>query len=283
MDWPKIKNILIGVLIVTNLLLAFTFHRNRLRFEAENSDNLQGVIQLFASKNISLPIKNISFPNKMRSMNVLFEKYGLRDIDGILNGDYIFDGEKYITDSHVLVISDTGLFYANKLWVSKILEVKESAYTPIVDPIYISDIKLKVDAYLVDLGLDKHYDNLNVYELGDYTIVKLQQYFEGYLLEESKTTLWFSNNIGIGMERKNATNIIDTVGTYYDIISLDRILYSLLPKLSSDVPVKEISIVYKLNDDSLLVSDLIEGEALPYYQIIMGDGEIFHLRAIIND
>ena len=68
-----------------------------------------------------------------------------------------------------------------------------------------------------------------------------------------------------------------------DIISLDRVLYSLLPKLTVGIPIKDISIVYKLNDDSLLVSDLIEGEALPYYQVTMGDGVIFHLRAIKND
>lgn len=283
MDWPKIKNILIGVLIVSNLLLGFTFYRNRLRFETENRDNLQGVIQLFASKNISLPIKNNSFPAQMRSMNVLFEKYGLRHIDGILNGDYVYDGEKYLTDTHVLVVSDTGLFYADKTWVSKILEIKESAYTPIVDPVEVSETKVKVDAFLLDLGLEKHYDTINAYAFEDFLVVKLHQYFDGYLIEESKTTIWFLNDQGIGLERENATNIIDTLGTYYDIISLDRVLYSLLPKLTSDIPVKDISIIYKLNDNSLMVSDLIEGEALPYYQITMGDGVVFHLRAINND
>lgn len=283
MDWPKIKSILIGVLIVTNLLLGFTFYRDRLRFESENSDNLQGVIQLFASKNITLPLEDDTFPSQMRSMNVSFEKYGLRHINDITNGDYLFDGEKYLTDSHVLVVSDTGLFYIEKAWVSKILDIDEKAYTPIVDPVALSEIKVKVDAYFLDLDLEHHYDTINAFEVGDYTVVKLHQYFDGYLLEESKTTLWFLDNRGIGLERENATNIIDTLGTYYDIISLDRILYSLLPKLASDIPVKDISIVYKLNDDSLMVSDLIEGEALPYYQITLGDGRIFHLRAINND
>ena len=283
MDWPKIKNILIGVLIVSNLLLGFTFYRDRLRFETENTDNLQGVIQLFASKNISLPMEKDAFPKQMRSMNVLFEKYGLRNIDGILNGDYIFDGEKYLTDTHVLVVSDTGLFYADKKWLSKILESNEKAYAPIVDPVDISGLKVNVDTFLSNLGLEKHYDSINAYEIDGYTVVKLYQYFDGYMIEESKTTVWFLNGQGIGLERENATNIIDTLGTYYDIISLDRVLYSLLPKLTVGIPIKDISIVYKLNDDSLLVSDLIEGEALPYYQVTMGDGVIFHLRAIKND
>ena len=68
----------------------------------------------------------------------------------------------------------------------------------------------------------------------------------------------------------------------YDIISIDRILYTLLPKLQAGDTIESVSVIYKLNDESLLVSDLVLGEALPYYRIVLKSGEAYHMRAVVN-
>ena len=106
-------------------------------------------------------------------------------------------------------------------------------FVEITDAEIVKKFNDKADEFLTIGGYPLNYDGLEVAKLGNYTLVKLLQNYEGYLFEESKTLIWFYEDTIVGFKRANTINISSTPGSKYDIISIDRILYTLLPKLQS--------------------------------------------------
>ncbi len=285
MDWPKIKSILIIVLLITNVMLGYTYVREQKRFEVEEKNNIEGVIQLFENKGVVIKPKNLVFPRSIKSINVDFETYGQSNVDALLGNDYIFDGEKYISGDQFVLLGETHILYANDAHYSRIVQDDLSSlrqFTEVVDEAVVKSLNDKVDAFLTRGGFALNYDAIEVMKLGDYKLVKLLQNYDNYLFEESKTFIWFYDDAIIGFKRDNTINISATPGSKYDIISIDRILYTLLPKLQKGEVIESVSVIYKLNDESLLVSDLVLGEALPYYRIVLKSGVSYHVRAVVN-
>lgn len=285
MDWPKIKSILIIVLLMTNIMLAYTYVREQQRFEDEEKNNIDGVIRLFENKGVAIKTQNLTFPKSIESVNIDFETYGQSNVDLLLGNDYAFDGEKYISGDRFVMLGDTEILYAFDDHYSRVSQDELPSLTRFVDVTdeeVIKSYQTKADAFLTKGGYSLNYDGLNVMKLGDYTLVHLNQNYEGYLFEESRTLIWFYEDAIVGFKRSNTINISSTPGSKYDIISIDRILYTLLPKLQAGDTIESVSVIYKLNDESLLVSDLVLGEALPYYRIVLKSGEAYHMRAVVN-
>jgi hypothetical protein len=285
MDWPKIKSILIIVLLITNIMLGYTYIREQQRFEDEEKNNIEGVIQLFENKGVAINTQNMTFPKSIKSVNVDFETYGQLNVDLLLGNDYSFDGEKYISDNRLVMLGETDILYAYKDHLSRIIQDDLPSLTRFIEVTeadVIDSLKVKVDEFLTNGGYALTYDSMEIRKLGEYTYVLLNQNYDGYLFEESRTLVWFYKDAIVGFNRANTINISSTPGSKYDIISIDRILYTLLPKLQSGDVIESVSVIYKLNDESLLVSDLVLGEALPYYRIVLKSGESYHMRAVVN-
>lgn len=285
MDWPKIKSILIIVLLITNIMLGYTYIREQQRFEDEEKNNIEGVIKLFENKGVAIKTQNLDFPKSVKSVNIDFETYGQSNVDLLLGNDYAFDGEKYISGDRFVILGETDILYAYDEHYSRISQDELPSLTRFVEVTDVGAVdgyKAKTDAFLTKGGYALNYDELEVKKLGDYTLVNLNQKYEGYLFEESRTLLWFYEDAIVGFKRANTINISSTPGSKYDIISIDRILYTLLPKLQAGDAIESVSVIYKLNDESLLVSDLVLGEALPYYRIVLKSGEAYHMRAVVN-
>jgi len=285
MDWPKIKSILIIVLLITNIMLAYTYIREQQRFEDEEKNNIEGVIQLFENKGVLIAPKKMTFPKSIKSVNVDFETYSQSNVDDLLGNDYTFNGEKYVSGDSFVMLGQTHILYAHNAHFSRINQDDLPSLTrfiEVTDETRLKSFNIEVDTFLAKGGYALNYDAVKVSKLGDYTLVKLLQNYEGYLFEESQTLIWFYKDEIVGFKRENAINISSTLGSKYDIISIDRVLYTLLPKLQTGDVIESVSVIYKLNDESLLVSDLVLGEALPYYRIVLKSGETYHVRAVVN-
>ena len=285
MDWPKIKSILIIVLLITNIMLGYTYIKEQQRFEDTEKNNIEGVIKLFENKGVLIQSKKLMFPNSIKSVNVDFETYSQSNVDALLGNDYTFDGERYISGDRFVVLGETHILYAYDVHQSRIVQDELPSlarFVEVTDKEVVKSLNLKVDSFLTKGGYALNYEALQVFKLGDYTLVKLLQYYDGYLFEESQTLIWLYDDEIVGFKRENTINISSTPGSKYDIISIDRILYTLLPKLQTGDVIESVSVIYKLNDESLLVSDLVLGEALPYYRIVLKSGEAYHVRAVVN-
>ena len=81
MDWPRIKSILIIVLLITNIMLGYTYIREQQRFEDEEKNNIEGVVKLFENKGVAINPENMTFPKSIKSVNVDYETYAQSNVD----------------------------------------------------------------------------------------------------------------------------------------------------------------------------------------------------------
>ncbi|HAS74971.1 MAG TPA: hypothetical protein DCS67_12570 [Clostridiales bacterium UBA8960] len=283
MDWPKIKTILIMVLLVTNLMLGFTYYMERLRFETESNDNLEDVIKLYEYKEVDVLARNFKFPSVLKSVNIEFESFDLTNVQNLLGAGFTFDGEYYTLLDKVVILDDTSIVFARDEHINRVkvnFSTSKRTNEMIDEPLEVSFLSDKVVKFIEANNLMIAYDQIEIYSIGDYRVVKLYQMSDGYKFIESNTSFWLFQDEVVGFKRQSPIKISTPQGSRYDIISVDRALYSLLPKIESRDAVLDISLVYKLNDENLLVTNLIQGEALPYYEIVLKSGAKYHIRAV---
>lgn len=284
MDWPKIKTILIFVLIITNILLGYSYNKEKIRFQVEQENNLQDVIKLYASKGVEIEAKKLEFDSEIRSVNVSFDAYDVSHVDLLLGNEYQFDGNIYVEGDQFVFLTDSSILYGKEAHRDRVI-LDHEASLRLAKNVTIDEKELyvkKAQQFIEEHGFKILKGNSEVLELGKYRLVKMTQNFEGVEFQESKTMIWFFEEDVVGFKRENIINISDTAGTKYDIISIDKVLYGLLPKLNEGDVIESINIIYKLNDESLLVTDLVIGEALPYYRIVTKSGEEYHVRAVVS-
>ena len=286
MDWSKTKTILIVALLLTNLMLLITFFIEQSRFEVESDNNLKDVMKLYENKGVTIRQKELDFPETIKSVNIEFKTIPVEVVDSIFGSNYEYDGNQYLSGDQRILLNDTELIYSVGHHQTR---VTQDLLTALINAVEIkSEETIKIYKDIAQDFLDKadlvgNFDMIEAYELGDYTLLKGHQIHEGIILVESKSNFWFYKGELVGFRRENWTNISSTAGSKYDIISVDRVLYGILPKLSSTDEIESLSIVYKLNDESLLVKDLVMGEALPYYRLVTSHGNEYHIRAVINN
>lgn len=285
MDWPKIKTILIIVLLVTNLMLGYTYFKEQQRFEEESKNNLEDVITLFKNKGVDVKATKLKFPESIKSVNISFETFDVTKVDALLGSEYSFDGEKYVSGDAFVIIGETLIVYAEMDHYGRISQDTLPSLTQfdaIKNETVMNNLTDKSDEFLTKSGFKVDYDVIEGFQLGRYTLIKMVDLYEKYKFEESKTMIWFYDDEIVGFKKENDVNISTTPGSKYDIISIDRVLYGLLPKLKVGEVIENISVIYKLNDESLLVTNLVLGEALPYYRIVLESGEEYHIRAVLE-
>jgi hypothetical protein len=276
MDWPKIKTILIFVLLVTNIVLGATYISDQQRYETEIRDNLQDVIKLYANKGIRITANPLEFPRALRSVNIQFQSFDPSIITLLVGEGATFDGEKYSSAPFTVELDETKLVYADQAHYNRIIQDKYANVFQFKQIEIDDDRQRLAQSFLDRIGLGQIYDEVTWREIGEYTLATYEQHYEGVTLIESAASLWIYNGEIVGFVAENQVNISDTVGAKYDIISVDRALYSLLPKMDQREEIEAIEIVYKLNDDNLLVT------AFPYYRIVLSSGMEYHIRAVAN-
>lgn len=284
MDWPKIKNILILVLIIVNVMLGSVIVQDQLRFEREQEANLKDVLSLFEAKGVALETEDLDdFPRQVSSIYVEFFSFTEQDISQFLNGDYGSDGEWYYYGDEVARVQDMSFIWGKKTNLSRVLQDSVAHlkwFERVTDVDRLDILKTDAEAFMTAHNVQIHSTMMSARSLGDYTVVSFREMHDDMVLEESQTVVWFYKDEVVGFKRSWPVKNSTTGSMKYGIITVDRALYSALQNFKSGDVVVDVSIVYKLNDQNLMVSDLISGEALPYYRIELSTGECYYVQAV---
>lgn len=283
MNWSRIKSILIIVLLVVNLLLGGRVLHNRMRFVDQKKQALEAVQTLYEQKRIRVDVKALQFSDVLPSMDMQFETYDERTVSDFLGRTFTSEKDSYTSAQGTVFLDKTQLVFTNSGAVSRFQRFQPeqlAGYTPIRDSEAVDTLDQMSRAYLEAHGLSTLSMHTACFERQGERLVYARQFHEGYLLRESETFLWFEGDTCVALKRCHGVKQVSTSGGKYDIIPIDRVLYALLPELSGRDAVNRVEIVYKLNDASLLISDLVEGEAMPYYHVELSSGLQYDIRAV---
>ena len=280
MDWPRIKTILIMVLLVTNILLGVMIINEQRTFQKEQAEKIDNIRALYEKRGITLLPTSLKFPNKIESLNVEYDTYDESELSVILGNDYGYDGNQYSNKSEVVLLTGTTLEYFlngyQPSWDLFDMDIKKT-FSLLSDS---EEIKSACNRFLEPLNVDQDYVFEHFKTEGELTYVCVKQIYKDYFLDDSSMIFVLKGNEIVAFKRKWLNILDNNTQSKYDIISIDRVLYELMPNFEKEDVISEIAIGYKLNDSSLLVSDLISGEALPYYKIRLETGESYYVQAV---
>lgn len=283
MDWPKIKNILIVLLIATNLMLGFIIIEDQALYRQENASNLQDILELYDENEIALMWDKFDFPDVVASIQLDFERIPETMVGQLLGPGFMYDGEKYSLDDEVVYLDEMEILWSKQTHFSRVLNDDEQNlrwFEIISDPEHLNETFEIINTFKIANNLDYDFDKTEVKGLGNYKIVTMRHMRNDLIIEESKVVYWIYDGEVVGFKLSWPVNIGATDVTNYDIISVDRALYSVMVNFKAGDSIEDITIVYKLNDQSFQVNDLISGEALPYYRFMTDQGKIYYIQAV---
>ncbi|MDK2866246.1 MAG: hypothetical protein PWP51_872 [Clostridiales bacterium] len=282
MDWSRIKTILILVLLIMNILLGATYVQSKLAFEREREDQLDRVVALFEQNDIGLDGVALDFPDKLASIAVSFESHSEADVQKFLGDDYETNSNQYLKGNSRIVLSEMSLYY-------ELREIPDEVYDQGLPSEVIEDAATRTklsqmaDETISELGYAADYSISGYFQRDDYRIVNAKQLYQGYVMDDALMTFIYYRDSLVAFRRTWLHINTDHSTNKYDIISVDRALYVTMPKLSEGDEITEIGISYKLNDSGAVVSNLISGEAMPFFRIAVSDGNTYYVRAIVEN
>jgi regulatory protein YycI of two-component signal transduction system YycFG len=283
MDWPKIKNVLIVLLIATNLMLGFIIIEDQALYRQANASNLQDILQLYDENEITLMQDEFDFPDEIASIQLDFERIPETMVSDLLGPGFMYDGEKYTWDDEIVILHEMEILWSKQAHYSRVSSDDEQNlrwFEPVTDPDALKETMEIINAFKLANGFDSEFEKIEVKALGHYQIVTMKHMRNNLVIEEAKVIYWVHDGEVVGFKKSWPVNIGSSDVTNYDIISVDRALYSVMVNFKAGDSIQGITIVYKLNDQSFQVSDLISGEALPYYRFMTDQGKIFYVQAV---
>lgn len=283
MDWSKIKNILIVLLIATNLMLGFIIIEDRALYRQANATNLQDILTLYDENNIELMVNEFDFPKVISSIQLDFERIPESMVSDLLGPGFKYDGEKYTLEDEIIILREMEILWSKETHFSRVSRDDAQNlrwFETVEDPEVISKTFEAINAFELANNLDFQFENAVVQGLGNYQFVIMRHERNDLIVEEAKVVYWIHDQEVIGFKLSWPVNIGSADAPNYDIISVDHALYSVMSNFRAGDIIEDISLVYKLNDQSFQVSDLISGEALPYYRFITDRGLIYYVQAV---
>lgn len=278
MNWSRIKTILIFILIATNILLLVDLLITINSSANEPGRNLDKILELYRLHGIELraelPKQFDNLPGVNAQVLEITNSTEQKAMDYFINMGRIFDFSAYPTSIY-----------------SVAREVKGDRKK--AEPPENAEELLTLAKELLDrFGIGYDVADYDFSRVGRFIILSLYQYVSvdspDYLDSEPELFRDAESSIEIYFDKKSIVglHIIKVLEhgkpsqRRYDIIRVEEALYRALEQAPSDTALVGISIVYKLNDDSLLAENLIRGEMLPYYELRFENTETIYVRAV---
>lgn len=264
MNWSRIKTILICILLTTNLLLFLNLEANT---PAEEKRKIDDIRQLYHSKGVTLAYEDIEVPSKVNGrvaeLATITTEQEERIYQYFSNSDREYDFS--VKDNTILC-----------LW-SKIPEREPlPAEKPGDAEAYIE----KSRDFFRRISLDFEPSHSEFYSIDDILVAKVYQEVKHNIPEiESSIFLYFHGGEIVGLRLEKCLKLSSELGGSYDIISTADALYKALASTKAGDVLTDMRIVYKLNDESLLASDLVRGEMFPYFELKFKDSSALYIRA----
>ncbi len=286
MDWPKIKSMLIVLLVVTNIILVFFVWQDSVTFDDYQGIQYEDVITFLGENNVKVDFGEADFPKSITQVQLEFIPFDDSLVHDFLGDHFVYDGQYYVSKAYVAKKNDNSFIWAHENHLTRVEQDHQQNlvhFEAISDANRMALITEKVNDFIKDIESFETYRISEIVSLAEYTVVHLKQYHLDYVIEESKATLWLYNDDLVGLKWNWPAKILETSLEKYDIISIDRaLLYGMSMFESGDV-IKHVSLVFKLNDPSLSIEDLISGVAMPYFKCVLQDGKTYYIQAVNNN
>lgn len=271
MNWSKIKTILIMILVFTNILLLKTYLDN---LSGESNADYDDIVKLYAAKGVGISLSEREFPEVLggiaAELSAVPESAEAQIFEYFDDTDMVFNHTA--TDMSI-----------SSVWIDV------PAFEPSLVNISgdLADMyKNRADEFLQEMGFEINMRRFLFYELGEVLMMEAYQAVEqgGFVvpLAEGSVRLYFDRSDGdkiVGITINKYLKINEGQSNSYAIISADEALFSALEKAPVGDELVGLSLVYKLNDESLLVTNLVRGEMLPYYELMFKRAGAVYVRA----
>lgn len=264
MNWSKIKSILIGILLVTNVLLFLNLEAST---TVETVRRMEDIKLLYESKGVILDYPDIEIPMRVNGRVAELNVITTEQEDKIY--DYFSTKEREYNFS----VKDNMILC---LWS----EIPDEEPVPAKKPDHSELYMQKSRDLFSHINIDFRPDYFEFYTISDILVVKVYQEVKHHIPEiESSVYLYFYDEEIVGLRLEKCLKLSSELGGSYAIISVTDALYKALTATKPGDVLTEMRIVYKLNDESLLASDLVRGEMFPYFELKFKDSPTLYIRA----
>lgn len=264
MNWSKIKSILIAVLIVTNIVLFLNLEAG---MPTGSERKIEDVLRLYEIRGVKASYGDIDIPEQVNGRLAELTTITPDHEDEILRYFSPKNREYNLTTKDNTILC---------LWE----EIPEGPFFPLSSPEDSADYLNRCRELFRSFSIDFVPAFLEFYSLGDIVVVQVYQEVKHGIPEiESSAFVYFYNKEIVGLRIDKCLRLSSELGGRYAIISLADALYEALQWTESGDTMKKIRIVYKLNDDSLLATNLVRGEMFPYYEFRFENAAPIYIRA----
>ncbi len=269
MDWSRVKTILIIALLITNAIIVLFIALD------DDSANLTDVANQTALLDKILLEKKIDNQigedtpqvTAMPQVVITYQQYNMAELATALLG-------KYSKQNGIYYSADYQISFAqNKLSIKR-LSVEESA------------INSSQSAEQVAADFIKRYLNAaDDYKLifNDGTNLKYIQQYQGYPIYDTSMQIVVENDQVVSLQRKWMTVVPKDDGQQA-VKAYHRALFSAVDQLDELAPItiKSVALGYRL-EKTLLGENVQSGDALPYYQFSLSDGQQLFVPALLQN
>lgn len=275
MDWKRIKTILIVILLFTDTVLFLNLDSFRKNDEERTYEE---IARLYEVKGIQ--IKAFETEDVEQVGSVVAERMHISPEMEEKIQKYFEGGDREYNLAaldHSIRFMWTGIEQGPLFPDYALAERKEEA------AVYLE----KGKAFFQFIGADFRPQFADFYRIGNVTAAKFYQgiytgaaSFSAIPEIESEIYLFFEGTEIVGVQLEKYLKLRTELGGRYGIISVDDAMYKALEFARFGDTLVDIRLVYKLNDNSLLATDLVRGEMFPYYELRFEQSAPIYVRAV---
>lgn len=278
MDWARIKTILIVSFIMVNLILGYNIYQTRDTYEKAvpvEEAVFDQVVELLASKNISVDFQLDHYMEKVPSLTVSYESYDLEEsAKTFLGDDYeIMDGVAILGEKAVKIENDTALKYFYTLPLDDKNDCTEENAVKVAEK------------FLARYGYESSEAPWRIDQQGEFMVVTYKQFYDAYYLDETYMTLAIYDDEVVRFSRKWFQTVLEQ-DVARDIVPPSQALFKVIERAYNEtitygapIVIEKMELGYRL-DDSILFSYIKSGDVFPYWRITFSDGRIIYIEAV---
>lgn len=277
MDWPKIKSILLVLLVITNVVLGIMLFLDYQNFYVNKEDTLKTVLEFYEENERPVLVSDLEYPSKIYSITTDFSGYAISNKSVANNA--LFDMSKI----QALLGNEMRYYVRGKsISIAKTGKLNRTIQSYVYKPglRQTEDIRSMFESVEGGIGLKESYMPISYNQYEGYVVVEAKQSVKDILVDESTGYFWFKEGVFVGMQLMNPSKIKVNYNVMYDIIGIDTALYKGFHKITVKEPVVSIELFYKFNDADLFSGEIVKGDPLPYYRVETKSGKIYYFEAL---
>lgn len=284
MEWSKTKNILIIALIVTNLIIGyFIWSKSMDKDIVDENSRVADLISILSTQHIDVSSVRLPTIETMPVINAAFIGYDLDVLAPIMLKDPYEKLEN--SEGQVEYIDgDYRLSLENQYTMRLIAIEDENLDTPIVYPT-IDTAKQIAESFISgNLHLNDDYEFVRSELTGTGIELIYSQTFSNYFIEGSYMKIIINGDHVKSLERK-WLSISYEEDESTSLIPFSVALFRLLGEVYNEESeidrkvIDSITIGYSLKG-SIFNTDILSGEASPYYKFHTTSGEVYLIEAL---